>query len=84
MGPGEGGTKRQTARSSFERAKNLAWTQGLYARQVVRGEPRVCAVVPLDERLYVCVFVDRDKHRRIISLRKANAREVRRYQEVMG
>ena len=33
----------------------------------------------INQRLFVCVYADRPGVRRIISLRKANPREVRRY-----
>jgi uncharacterized protein len=35
----------------------------------------------INNRLFVCVYTDRDDERRVISLRKANTREVRRYGE---
>ena len=37
------------------------------------------ALAPIDERLYCAVYVDREDDRRIISLRKANYREVTQY-----
>lgn len=43
------------------------------------GEHRLVGLVPLNERLFYVVFLDRGEMRRIISLRKANAREVSRY-----
>jgi uncharacterized DUF497 family protein len=45
------------------------------------GEPRRVAIGYIGARLHCVVFVDRAAERRIISLRKANAREVRRYAE---
>ena len=45
------------------------------------GEVRQVAFGAIQERLFVCVFVDRGAERRVISLRKANSREVRRYGE---
>jgi uncharacterized protein len=45
------------------------------------GEVRRIAFGHIRERLFVCVFVDRGSTRRIISLRKANSREVKRYGE---
>jgi uncharacterized protein len=45
------------------------------------GEKRQIAFGHIRGRLFVCVFVDRDSTRRIISLRKANSREVKRYGE---
>lgn len=43
------------------------------------GESREVAYLRLDDRLHVCVFVLRDHRFRIISFRKANRREERRY-----
>lgn len=43
------------------------------------GEARKCALALLGERLFFVAFVDRADGRRVISLRKANNREVRRY-----
>lgn len=43
------------------------------------GEPRQCALALLGERLYFAAFVDRADGRRVISLRKANNREIIRY-----
>jgi uncharacterized DUF497 family protein len=43
------------------------------------GEASGIAFGHVRERLFVCVFVDRGSTRRIISLRKANWREVKRY-----
>ena len=45
------------------------------------GEERQCALVPKDERLYFVAFVDRGDVPRVISLRKANEREVKHYVE---
>jgi len=43
------------------------------------GEARQCAIGYIGLRLFFVAFVDRPEGRRIISLRKANAREVKRY-----
>ena len=45
------------------------------------GEVRQVAFGSIYGRLFACVFVDRVSTRRIISLRKANSREVKRYGE---
>ncbi len=45
------------------------------------GEARRCALVILGQRLYLVAYVQRGRKRRVISLRKANAREVKRYVE---
>jgi uncharacterized DUF497 family protein len=43
------------------------------------GETRQIAFGLINNRLFACVYVDRNGVRRIISLRKANKREVLRY-----
>jgi len=43
------------------------------------GECRMVGYVPINDRVYCVVYVDRDQQRRIISLRKANKREVKSY-----
>ena len=43
------------------------------------GEVRQIGFGLIADRLFVCVYVDRQAERRVISLRKANRREVRRY-----
>ena len=45
------------------------------------GEMRMAAIGYIGLRLYDIVFVDRADDRRVISLRKANKREVKRYAE---
>ena len=45
------------------------------------GEIREVAFGLINDRLFVCVYADRHGERRVISLRKANMREVRRYGE---
>lgn len=45
------------------------------------GEVRQIGLVPMKQRLYVVVFVDKKTERRIISLRKANLRECGRYEQ---
>lgn len=45
------------------------------------GEVRMSAIGYIGDRLYYVAYVDRDEARRIISLRKANLREVKRYAE---
>ena len=45
------------------------------------GEVRQVAFGLIKDRLFVCVYVDRGAERRVISLRRANRREVKRYGE---
>lgn len=44
------------------------------------GEMRWLAIGFIDDRLYCVIYTDREERRRIISLRKANARDRRRYE----
>jgi uncharacterized DUF497 family protein len=44
------------------------------------GEERFLAATPIGERLHVVVFTIRSGTLRIISLRKANRREIKRYE----
>ena len=48
------------------------------------GEPRFVSVGPIGERLHVAVWTPKADRQRIISLRKANAREVRAYLRAKG
>ena len=45
------------------------------------AELRMIALAPITETVFYVAFVDRDNARRIISLRKANRREVKHYVE---
>jgi len=56
---------------------DAAWVLGDLRQEY--GEARFVALAPLGERLFVVVFTVRGEALRIISLRRANAREVRRY-----
>ena len=47
------------------------------------GEPRFIAFLPVDARLHVVVYAQRGTMRRLISARKANAREVWFYETQM-
>ncbi len=61
------------ARLDWEAAKERYDTRADY------GELRVEALAPLSGRLHVCVYTIRSGAFRIISLRRANGREERRY-----
>ncbi len=43
------------------------------------GEERMTGLALIESRLYCVVYTDRGDSRRVISLRKANLREVKRY-----
>ena len=62
---------------SLSEAARLDWNRVL-AKDY--GEPRQIGYGPIARRLYCVVFVDRGDTLRIISLRKANNREIDRYE----
>ncbi len=67
---------------SLSEAARLDWSRVL-AKLDTRtdyGEPRQIGYGPIGRRLYCIVFVDRGDTLRIISLRKANNREIDRYE----
>lgn len=53
-------------------------------RRRAYGEGRFVSVAPIGARLFVCVWTWRGALRRIIPLRKANAREARSYERKAG
>ena len=66
---------------SLQLAELLEWDT-LWAKRDVRqdyAELRVIGFAYIELRLFCVIFVDRGDVRRIISLRKANPREVNRY-----
>lgn len=67
---------------SLARAESLEW-EALLAVQDTRrdyNEVRMIGLAPIGARLYCVVYTDRGDERRVISLRKANSREVARYE----
>ncbi len=66
---------------SFDTANNFEWDSALVIEDTRKdyGEPRYSAIGFIDNRLHVLVFTPRDEAIRVISLRKANNREVTRY-----
>jgi uncharacterized protein len=68
---------------SLSLARELEW-ETLLSIQDLRydyGEQRMIGYAIFGNRLYCVVYVDRDDTRRVISLRKANQREVKAYAE---
>ena len=66
---------------SLADAANIEW-ETLRVKPDIRcnyGETRMIGYALIATRLYCVVFADRDQERRIISLRKANQREVNHY-----
>lgn len=66
---------------SLAAAAQMEWAAALIWPDLRRdyGESRMVGIGYIGLRLYFVVFVDRDGCRRIISLRKANRREVQLY-----
>lgn len=67
----------------FHRASEFEWETALYFEDVRRTYPeqRYIALGYLDDRLHVLCFSYIENGVRIISFRKANLREVRRYEK---
>ena len=65
----------------FERAAEFDFSSALLAQDARKdyGEVRYVALGHLDNRLHVLCFTETAGGIRVISLRKANAREVQRY-----
>lgn len=66
---------------SFDIANGFEWDSALVIEDTRKdyGEPRYSAIGLIDDRLHVLVFTPRNEAIRVISLRKANKREVKRY-----
>lgn len=66
---------------SLAEAARLDWETALLQEDARcdYGEVRMTGLAFLDGRLYLVAFTDRGDVRRVISLRKANVREVRFY-----
>jgi uncharacterized DUF497 family protein len=66
---------------SLADAARLDWHNGMPGEDKRRdyGEERRYVIAPLKGRLHVCVYTLRAGRTRIISLRKANLRERRKY-----
>lgn len=75
-----------THKVDFADAAAFEWVEAVVrsdTRQDYR-EPRFIAYGPIGDRLHCLVFTRRGDTIRIISLRRANRREVRRYEEDVG
>jgi uncharacterized DUF497 family protein len=71
-----------TRGNSFEQALTFEWDSALIVADTRRdyGERRFQAFGLIAERLHVLVFMPRSRKTHIISLRKANKREVGQYE----
>lgn len=68
---------------SFVRAADFGWSDALIDEDTRNnyGEPRYQALGLIDDRLHMLIFTPRAGTIHVISLRKANDRETRRYEE---
>ncbi len=68
----------------FDSVDAFDWEGAVLAPDTRRdyGEERIVAFGFLEDRLHVCAFTLRGEARRIISLRKANAREERIHEQI--
>jgi len=67
----------------FECIERADWQVAIVARDTRKdyGEVRLQAYLPIDGRLHAVIYVKRSDRRRIISLRKANDKEVDLYEK---
>lgn len=79
--PGKDATNLSKHGLSLAAAAELNWDAALVwiDNRADYGEARMIALAPIGDILFFVAFVDREPARRIISLRRANRREVRHY-----
>lgn len=67
---------------SLRAAEDMDWENAMYwvDDRWDYGEKRIMALGHLHERLHVAIYTERNGLRRMISLRKANPKEVKRYE----
>ncbi|MGA2672683.1 MAG: BrnT family toxin [Terracidiphilus sp.] len=63
----------------FDEAAGFDFASASYFGEVRKGEHRLVAVGYLRRRLHMLCFIPRDRGIRVISFRKANDREARKY-----
>jgi uncharacterized DUF497 family protein len=71
---------------SFDMVNEFDFSTALSAEQIREGQSqqRWVAIGFIDERLHVLVYTFRGSALRVISLRKANKREVKRYDQAQA
>ena len=79
--PGKDATNLSKHGVSLADAAELSWDAALVwiDDRTDYGEVRMVALAPIGDMLFFVAFVDREPVRRIISLRRANRREVTHY-----
>lgn len=81
--PNKSAKNARERRLPFELVADLEWELALTFKddRFDYGETRIIALAPLQGRLHVVCYTQRDEVRWIISFRKANAREVKAYEK---
>jgi len=79
--PGKDATNLSKHGLSLAAAANLSWDAALVwiDDRADYGEARMVALAPIGDMLFFVAFADREQARRIISLRRANRREINHY-----
>ncbi len=79
--PGKDATNLSKHGLSLAAAAELSWDAALVwlDDRADYGEVRMVGLAPIGDILFFVAFVDREPERRIISLRRANRREVNHY-----
>lgn len=82
--PGKDASNREKHGLSLAAAEDADWTAAFVALDDRRdyGELRWYAYLPIDGRVHVAVYTERGDATWMISLRRANPREVRKYDEL--
>ena len=82
--PGKDASNQEKHGLSLAEAERGDWTNAFIALDDRRdyGEVRWYAYVPIDGRVHVAVYTERGDVTWMISLRRANPREVRKYDEL--
>jgi len=68
---------------AFESAKLIDWDSAICLTQNHDGEERQLCHVKIGERLHAICYTIREDAIRVISLRKSNKREVRKYEKII-
>jgi len=64
---------------SFERAADFDFSTAVFNTEIRKGETRRIAVGYLDGRLHLLCYIPKPNGMRVISFRKTNKREAKRY-----
>ncbi len=79
--PAKAATNLSKHRVTFEVVEGFEWDGALVFASLGRGEPRLGALGVIGDRLHFLVYSIETRCVRVISLRKANRKEVRFYEQ---